>query len=181
MKIFKRCKNTAIALIVFGCIMFIFGISATQYIEYQGASYTGIQNAAADTANNILKVGGILVAVLGGLLLSYSEIKAFEYEENKKNHQELLETLGGKALETSVERETIEKSEESAKQSKTIYERVPSMFKYTELDILGDAGSGKCLFCHKEDNLRRCKVKNSMGVRDIRICQTCISHMTKED
>ena len=88
--------------------MFIFGMFATGHIEYGGDAYTGIQNAAADTANNVLKAGGIVVAALGQALLVYSQIKAFEYEVNQKNHQELLDALAKVTLETSEEDKSIE-------------------------------------------------------------------------
>ena len=95
MKYLKQCKNAAISLIVIGCLMF-FGtlINGTEHIEYGGDAYTGIQNASADTANNVLKACGILVASLGMVLFNYSNIKAFEYEESERKHQELLKALG---------------------------------------------------------------------------------------
>lgn len=102
MKIFKQCKNAAITLIVLGCIIFIFGSFGTEYIEYGGDAYTGIQNAAADTANNVSKACGILVASLGVVLINYSNIKAFEYEENQKKHKELLKALGVETPETET-------------------------------------------------------------------------------
>ena len=87
MKIYKQCKHAAITLIVLGCIIFIFGSFGTEYIEYGGDAYTGIQNAAADTANNVSTACGILVASLGVVLLNYSNIKAFEYKESHQDRQ----------------------------------------------------------------------------------------------
>ena len=105
MEVYEKSKKTAIALIVVGCMIFISGCFATEYIEYGGDAYTGIQNAAADTANNVLKIGGILVSVLGATLLSYSKIKAFEYIENQEKHFELLKALG---KETPEEYDNVE-------------------------------------------------------------------------
>ena len=107
MKAFKKCKISAISLMVLGFAFFLFGLFRTEHLEYGGDAYTGIQNAAADTANNIIKVGGLIISALGFGLLSYSEIKTFEYEENQKNHQELLKALSGEML---INSEQVEKS-----------------------------------------------------------------------
>ena len=100
MKVFQKCNQFAFALIALGCIIFISGLFATEHIEYGGDAYTGIQNAAADTAKNVLKVGGIIVSALGGMLFAFSEIKAFEFEENQKKHKELLNAFACKTLDT---------------------------------------------------------------------------------
>ncbi len=54
----------SILIIVVGIVSLIVGVGSSSYygytrsITYGGDAYTGIQNAAADTANNIAKLGG---------------------------------------------------------------------------------------------------------------------------
>ena len=93
MKVFKSCKVLAISLMVFGIVLFTFNFSNTKYEEYGGDAYTGIQNASADTANNVIEVGGYLVFAIGIMLSCYCDIKKFEYEENQKKHKELIDLL----------------------------------------------------------------------------------------
>ena len=160
MKFFKQCKNAAISLIVIGCIIF-FGalVGGTKYEEYGGDAYTGIQNAAADTANNIFKACGILVAALGVVLQNYCNIKAFEYEENQKKHKELLKALGVETLETTEPIETL---------------------PHIELDFIEYIEVDKCEICGKLDTEKKYRLKNDDGVRDIPICRTCYSKLNKE-
>ena len=62
---------SSILIIATGALMFIMGISDAFYCggyyvshkSYGGDAYTGIQNAAADTANNIESVGGLIADV----------------------------------------------------------------------------------------------------------------------
>lgn len=116
MVIYKKCKGLAIALIVFGCIMFIFGsITAIKYEEYNGDAYTGIQNAIVDASNNVLKVGGIIIFALGNALHIYSEIKEFEHHTNQKNHQELMNALTRVSFETT-EKKAKERNKHEAKE-----------------------------------------------------------------
>ena len=73
----------SIIVMATGVLMFFFGITSAFYCggsyvpheTYGGDAYTGIQNAAADTANNVDSLGGLLSDVanatsfIGGLLV----------------------------------------------------------------------------------------------------------------
>ena len=83
MRVFKSCKLLSILLMVFGLFLFFFNLSDTEYEEYGGDAYTGIQHAAADTANNVIDVVGAVIFATGIALSCYSDIKKFEYEEKK--------------------------------------------------------------------------------------------------
>ena len=110
MEAYEKGRNAAIATIVIGLIIFVFGMfglgwftfEETKSIEYGGDAYTGIQNAAADTANNVAKACGVLCSVLGfltsligGLLLHYFDIKKIEIKEADRRHKEMLFALNG--------------------------------------------------------------------------------------
>ena len=77
MNFFEKGRKAAIAVIVIGSIIFLMGFvglgwisfEETDYITYGGDAYTGIQNAAADTANNVAKACGILCSVMGFIIL----------------------------------------------------------------------------------------------------------------
>lgn len=103
MKVYEICRNAAIGLMIFGCVLYMFVLSETKYKEYGGDAYTGIQNAAADTANNVMKASGVVVMALGVVLYNYSNVKVFEYEENEKKHKELLAALSVKTHEAKQE------------------------------------------------------------------------------
>lgn len=81
----KKCKNVSLAIvgvisIVLGIVCFSLGIGSKENNNaYGGDAYTGIQNAAAQTANNIMnvaticKVGfGSILLIAGGALISVS-------------------------------------------------------------------------------------------------------------
>jgi hypothetical protein len=74
-----------------------------------------------------------------------------------------------------------EASGENAVRVTPIYERYPLMFKFQEIKCLEHEGSGRCQICFKRDDLTRYEIKSSVDVRTIPICQTCVSHMTKEE
>lgn len=91
---FNMKKILAIAFVVIGLLSVILGLSAygldTGYYEsssaYGGDAYTGIQNAAAQTANNVryvteavASVGGSILLVTG-LVLILVGVKAFMEE-----------------------------------------------------------------------------------------------------
>lgn len=135
---------------------------------------------------------GVLTMIIGPIaswlgsftLYGFGELieKTAEIAENTKS---LNRDIGSKktnaesisALDVS-EQET---SGENAIQVAPIYERYPFMFKYQELKFLEHVGSGRCQLCFKSGDMTRYKIKSSVGVRTIPICQTCVSHMTKED
>ena len=69
----------AILLIVFGITVLILGISEaiggyyyytyTNDVSYGGDAYTGIQNAAADTANNVGRLGYLVEGIVAQLYI----------------------------------------------------------------------------------------------------------------
>ena len=126
MRVFENCKKAAISLIVIGGILFFHGMFfGTEQIEYGGDAYTGIQNAAADTANNIVKATGFAVMALGVVLQNYCEIQLFEYEDNKKRHEELVHLLGGNFSALNEEDcSKIDKSDTVFKQNNSLTELI---------------------------------------------------------
>lgn len=84
LKSFNKSKIVGIALIVLGIVSIIWGLSlnysgiSSSAKSYGGDAYTGIQNAASTTANNVRELGetvcsglkGILV-VIGGVIIVY--------------------------------------------------------------------------------------------------------------
>lgn len=103
MKFFKNHIKMlfGILIAVFGLVAFCLGLSSDYYGEYElsqtygGDAYTGIQNAAAATANNVYHLGdtiteiytGTMVAlglgmILGGNLLILNDI-AINVEKKK--------------------------------------------------------------------------------------------------
>ena len=140
------------------------------------------------TANTV----GILTIIVGSLgswigsftLYGFGELieKTTEIAENTRPvntnmGSTKINVESSEASDGSVQ----ENNEESTNQVASIYARCPSMFKYQELNFVEDAGSGRCQLCFKQDNLARYKIRNSIGVRIIPICQTCVSHMTKDN
>ena len=103
MKFFEKGKNAAISVIIVGLIIFAMGLvglgwftfEETDYMKYGGDAYTGIQNAAADTANNVAKACTVLCSAIGfitssfgAVFLNYFKMKEFEYIElNKKGSE----------------------------------------------------------------------------------------------
>lgn len=69
----KRLIN-GIVLIVLGGISIIWGLTLnfkgeeTRYTSYGGDAYTGIQNASADTSNNLYKLGHVVSNGLKGIM-----------------------------------------------------------------------------------------------------------------
>ena len=116
MEIYQKGRSYAISIITFGLIIFGVGVlglgftfDETEYIKYGGDAYTGIQNAAADAANNIAKACGVLCSVIGFLsalggqvLLNYFNIKKFEMEETNRRYNEILLVLKEKANSTNT-------------------------------------------------------------------------------
>ncbi len=124
MEVYEKGRKSAITIMVIGGIIFFMGLvglgwfsfEKTEYIKYGGDAYTGIQNASADTANNIAKACGILCAVLGflalssgAMLLNYFNIKKFESSEANRRHNEILLALKGNSDNgiTSIEEKYI--------------------------------------------------------------------------
>lgn len=111
MEVYDEGKQIAIGIIVCGIIIAIgsilglfgagwFAFEETEYIEYGGDAYTGIQNAAADTANRIAEACGkicfalgMVITSIGSALLKYFKAKAFEISESRRRHDELLTAI----------------------------------------------------------------------------------------
>ena len=160
MKVFENCKKAAIALIVLGCIIFIWGLVATEHIEYGGDAYTGIQNAAADTSNNVLKACGILVGSLGIVLSNFCEIKVFEYEKNQKNHKELLKAVAtGEMPEIQID----------------IQDETTNEITFTEY-----VEQCQCEVCFNNETEKKYRIKTDNSEKEIPICKTCLDKLRKK-
>ena len=108
MEKYEKGKDFAVALILIGVFIIVIGglgfrsvvFQKTEYFFYGSADYTTIQNAAADTANNVAKACGAVCVLLGLLtslsgkgLLNYYDTKIYEMEETNKRHNELMRVL----------------------------------------------------------------------------------------
>jgi hypothetical protein len=47
--------------------------------------------------------------------------------------------------------------------------------------FLSDVGDGKCMMCFRKDDLKKYRVKNNIGTRDISICNKCVSRFYKHN
>ena len=126
MEYYQKGRSASITLMIIGIVIFAMGVigigwlgfEETKYIEYGGDAYTGIQNAAADSANNIVKACGIVCAVMGFLaanigkiLLHYFDVKEVQALEEKTRHNEILSALTGKVCHSSLNNDDKPKKE----------------------------------------------------------------------
>ena len=47
--------------------------------------------------------------------------------------------------------------------------------------FLSDAGDGKCMMCFQKDCLKKYRVKNDIGIRDISVCNKCVARFYKHN
>ena len=152
-----------IGIVAFIAMIALIFMGTEPNIEYGGDAYTGIQNAAAQTANNIKTIGYYLFFIIGLTFVclgKYHSIKADEelLEQNKKSDKTSIDYTNDKS--NISDDHNIVSSFHNVCNTSQLNNNSPNISKTPHLDTVikicpfcGDAvTSNKCGMCGKMNN-----------------------------